>query len=232
MNWYTASFLTVGANTIDINSITLDDGKIGTDDQMVGWGDMMQIVGPGGNAQKVYCFWDPSMDETEQAKTFYWGDADCKPVSISFDPADGIGIENGSSDDYIVYDIRNAGQVPTEGVRFAAHGGLNWAGNPFSAPISINAITLDDGKIGTEDQTVGWGDMMQIVGPGGNAQKVYCFWDPSMDETEQAKTFYWGDADCKPVDVTFQPGDGFAIENGSADDYIEYDIKIACPYSL
>ena len=232
LNWYTASFLTVGANTIDINTITLDDGNIGTEDQMVGWGDPMQIVNPNGNPLKVYNFWDPSMDPNEKATTFYWGDDECNPVTVSFDPADGIGIENGSTSDFTVYDIRNSGQVPTENVRFAAHGGLNWSGNPFSAPISINAITLDDGNIGTEDQMVGWGDPMQIVNPNGNPLKVYNFWDPSMDPNEKATTFYWGDGECNPVEKTFEPGEGFAIENGSTGDYIEYDIKIACPYSL
>ena len=199
---------------------------------MVGWGEPMQIVGPGGNAQMVYFFYDPSLDPDEKATTFYWGDSEGHAVKVSFDPADGIGIENGSADDYVVYDIRNAGQVPTKGVQFAAHGGLNWSGNPFSAPISINAITLDDGNIGTEDQMVGWGEPMQIVGPGGNAQMVYFFYDPSLDPDEKATTFYWGDSEGHAVDVTFQPGDGFAIENGSADDYTAYDIKIACPYSL
>ena len=96
----------------------------------------------------------------------------------------------------------------------------------------LKEFTLDDGKIGTEDQMVGWGEPMQIVGPGGNAQETYFFYDPSLDPDEKAKTFYWGDSEGHAVDVTFQPGDGFAIENGSADDYTAYDIKIACPYSL
>ena len=199
---------------------------------MVGWGDPMQIVTPNGDPQKTYFFWDPSMDITEQAKTFYWDDGEGTPVSVSFDPADGIGIENGTTSEFTEYDIRNAGEVPTKNVKFSAHGGLNWAGNPFSAPISINAITLDDGKIGTEDQMVGWGDPMQIVSPNGDPLKTYFFWDPSMDITEQAKTFYWGDGEGTPVDVTFQPGDGFAIENGTTSEFTEYDIKIACPYSL
>ena len=199
---------------------------------MVGWGDPMQIVGPGGNAEKVYLFWDKSMDPDQKATTFYWGDSDCKPVDVSFDAGDGVAIENGDRDDFVQYSIQNAGQVPTSKVFFTAHGALNWSGNPFPAPININAVTLDDGNIGKDEQMVGWGDPMQIVGPGGNAEKVYLFWDKSMDPDQKATTFYWGDSDCKPVDVTLNPGDGFAIENGDRDDYVPYTINIACPYSL
>ena len=94
----------------------------------------------------------------------------------------------------------------------------------------INSINLDDGNIGTPEQMIGWGDNMQIVGPGGNATEVYLYWDKSMDMSETVKTqFFWGDDACNPVDVTLDPGAGFAIDNPNG---TEFTIKIACPYNL
>ena len=74
---------------------------------------------------------------------------------------------------------------------------------------------------------VGWGDVMQIVGPKGNAETMYFYWDASMDPEEKATTYYWGDDGCNVVDVTLQPGAGFAIDNMNG---LEFDIEIACPY--
>ena len=228
LNWYAPSFLSVGQTTTDINAIKLDDGKIGTDDQMVGYGDNMQIVGPGGNATAIYCYWDPMFHPSGTATEFYWGDGEGNPVEISFDAGDGVGIDNTTED--VMYSIINAGQVPTEDVSFTSRAGLNWTGNPFPAPIDINAVTLDDGKIGTDDQMVGYGDNMQIVGPGGNATAIYCYWDPMFHPSGEATKFYWGDGEGNPVEYTINPGDGFAIDNTT--DGVLYTIKIACPYSL
>ena len=159
LNWYTPVFRTIGYNTTDIQDINLNDGGAGT----VGMGDMMQIVGPMGNAIGGYSYWLQAMDMTGTVTThFFWADDMFNPVTVSFDEGDGIAIDNANA---LTFDISNAGQVATNDVSFAAQANLNWSGNPFPATIDISAIQLDDKGAGT----VGMGDMMQIVGPMGNA---------------------------------------------------------------
>ena len=216
LNWYAPQFLTVGANTIDIQSIKLDDAGA----MSVGWGDVMQIVGPKGNAETMYFYWDASMDPEEKATTYYWGDDGCNAVEVSFDSGDGLAFDNMNANEFV---IQNAGQVPSGMVTVPAREGMIWSGNPFPAPINLNAIVLNDDAAGS----VGWGDVMQIVGPKGNAETMYFYWDPSMDPEEKATTAYWGDDGCNVVNVTLQPGAGFAIDNMNA---LEFDIEIACPY--
>ena len=217
LNWYAPQFLTVGANTIDINAITLDDGGLG----FVGWGDTMKIVGPLGSASQMYFFYsDPSMDLSGKATGPFWSNTDGNSVQVSFASGDGIAIDNVNAYEYA---IQNAGQVPSGNVTVAARADLNWLGNPFPAPIHINAVTLKD-----ELGMVGWGDTMQIVGPLGSASQMYFFYsDPSMDLSGKATGPFWSDTDGNSVDVTLQPGAGFAIDNPNA---YEYNIQIACPY--
>ena len=216
LNWYAPMFLTAGANTTDINAIQLDDGGV----MSVGWGDVMQVVGPLGNPETMYCYWDPMMDPNAEATTYYWGDEMGNPVSVSFDAGDGVGIDNMNA---LEFKLRTAGEVPAGKVSFAARADLNWSGNPFPAAINLNAVQLnDDGAM-----SVGWGDVMQIVGPLGNPEAMYCYWDPMMDPNAEATTYYWGDGEGNPVDVELAPGAGFAIDNMNA---LEFDIEIACPY--
>ena len=108
-----------------------------------------------------------------------------------------------------------------------ARANLNWYAPTFltvgANTTDINAIKLDDSGAGM----VGWGDVMQIVGPLGNPEAMYCYWDASMDPNGEATAAYWGDGEGNPVNVTLQPGAGFAIDNPNA---YEYNIEIACPY--
>ena len=100
---------------------------------------------------------------------------------------------------------------------------MNWSGNPFPAPINLNAIALNDAGA----MTVGWGDSMQIVGPYGNAETMYFYWDASIHPSGEATSAYWGDETGAPVEVSLQPGAGFAIDNPNE---LTFDIEIACPY--
>ena len=215
-NWYAPTFRTVGYNTTDINDIMLNDNGAG----MVGWGDVMQVVGPLGNAAEAYCYWDPSMDLTGVATSYYWGDDAGTAVSVAFDAGDGIAIDNANE---LTYDIQNAGEVSDEDVSFDARENFNYSGNPFPMAININAVQLDDDGAGM----VGWGDVMQIVGPLGNASEAYCFWDASMDLTGTATGYYWGDDTGTAVDVNLAPGAGFAIDNANG---LTFKINIACHY--
>ena len=218
LNWYASEFTSVGASTIDINLIQLDDNGAG----MVAWGDAMQIVGPLGSAKEIYLYWDASMHPSGEATQNYWGDGEFNPVAVSFDKGEGVAIDNPNSYEY---KVMNSGEVISGNIRFAAGENLNWSGNPFSAPININAIQLDDNDAGM----VAWGDAMQIVGPLGSAKEIYLYWDASMHPSGEATQNYWGDGEFNPVNVTLQPGDGFAIDNPNA---YTYDIIIECPYSL
>ena len=220
LNWYAPQFLTVGANTIDINSITLADVN---QEGMVGWGDSMQIVGPLGNATAMYYFYaDPSMDLLGKATGPFWADDVGNSVEVSFDAGEGIAIDNANA---LTFAIQSSGQVPSGDVQFKARADLNWSGNPFPAPININAVQIVDVN---EEGMVGWGDSMQIVGPLGNASAMYFFYsDPSMDLSGKATGPFWADDAGNSVNVTLEPGAGFAIDNANA---LTFDIKIVCPY--
>ena len=108
-----------------------------------------------------------------------------------------------------------------------ARGNLNWYSPVFRTigynTTDINDINLNDGGAGM----VGWGDSMQIVGPLGSASEVYSYWDKTMNPQGADAGNFWGDATGVPVDVTLNPGAGFAIDNANG---LTFDIKIACPY--
>ena len=54
---------------------------------------------------------------------------------------------------------------------------------------------------------------MQIVGPLGNAETLYAFWsDPSMDLSGKATGPFWSDDQGNSVQVSFDIGDGIAID--------------------
>jgi hypothetical protein len=150
----------------------------------------------------------------------FWGDETGAPVTVSFDKGDGIAIDNANG---LTFDIRNSGQVPESKVTFAASANLNWSGNPFPAPININAVQLNDKGTGV----VGWGDSMQIVGPLGSASSMYFYYDKSMNPAGAEAGNFWGDETGAPISVTLQPGAGFAIDNANG---LTFDVEIACPY--
>ena len=111
----------------------------------------------------------------------------------------------------------------------AAREGLNWYAPMFltvgKTTIDINSIVLNDVN---EEGMVGWGDVMQIVGPLGNASADYFFYsDPSMDLSGKATGPFWSDDSGNSVNVTLEPGAGFVIDNANG---LTYDIEIACPY--
>ena len=218
LNWYAPTFFTPGANTTDIQDINLNDNGTGA----VGMGDSMQIVGPKGNPIAGYFYWMQAMDMTGTVKTpYFWADETFTPVNISFDSGEALAIDNPNS---LAFSISNAGEVPSEDASFDAVTDLNWTGNPFPAPISIQSITLDDGGTGA----VGMGDSMQIVGPKGNPIAGYFYWVKEMDMTGTVTTpYFWADETFTPVAGTLEPGAGIAIDNPNG---LVFKIKIACPY--
>ncbi len=223
-NWYAPMFVTAGANTTDINAIQLDDGTPVGEMPTVGWGDTMQIVGPLGSAETIYFYFDKSMNPAGEEAGNFWGDEMGTPVAVSFDSGDGIAIDNMNG---LEFKIRTAGEVPTAKVSIPARANFNWTGNPFPAAININAIQLNDGTPTGEMPTVGWGDTMQIVGPLGSAETIYFYFDKSMNPAGEEAGNFWGDEMGTPVNVTIEPGAGFAIDNMNS---LTFNIEIACPY--
>ena len=213
LNWYAPCFRSIGMNTTDINDIQLNDDGAGT----VGWGDSMQVVGPLGNASEMYFYYDKTVHPSGEATSNYWGDDTGAPVEISFDEGDGIAIDNPNE---LQFTIVGAGEVSTNTVTFSARENLNWSGNPFPSVIDINAVQLNDDGAGT----VGWGDSMQIVGPLGNASEMYFYYDKTVHPSGEATSNYWGDDTGTPVEVSLQPGAGFAIDNPNG---LEFTVEIA-----
>lgn len=113
----------------------------------------------------------------------------------------------------------------------AARGNLNWYAPVFRTigynTTDINTVQLNDGTTAEETPIVGWGDNMQIVGPLGNASEIYFYYDKSVHPSGTATSNYWGDDSGVPVDVTLDPGAGFAIDNSNG---YTFQITIACPY--
>ncbi len=213
-NFFAPQFFDVGYNTTSIQNIQLDDGNAGT----VGWGDSMQIVGPFGNATAAYMYWNPV--NLGMTGACYWSDDTMAEVDISFDQGDGFMIDNMNS---LTFTVRTSGEVPTNGLSFAAASNFNWTGNPFPQAINIQDVQLDDGNAGS----VGWGDSMQVVGPFGNATAAYMYWNPV--NLGMTGACYWSDDTMAEVDVTFAPGQGFMIDNMNG---LTFDVKIDCPYTL
>ena len=95
----------------------------------------------------------------------------------------------------------------------AARGNLNWYAPCFRSigfnTTDINDIQLNDNGAGN----VGWGDTMQIVGPLGNASEIYFYYDKSVNPAGEEFGNFWGDENLEPVDVSFDEGDGIAIDN-------------------
>ena len=111
----------------------------------------------------------------------------------------------------------------------AARANLNWYSPVFRTigynTTDINEVNLDDGGTGE----VGWGDSMQIVGPLGNASEMYFYYDKSMNPAGEKAGNFWGDAELNPVDITLEPGFGFAIDNANG---LTFNVVITCPYAL
>ena len=101
LNWYAPTFVTVGASTIDINSIQLDDAGTG----VVGWGDSMQIVGPLGSASSMYFYYDKSMNPAGAEAGNFWGDETGAPISVTLQPGAGFAIDNANG---LTFDVEIA----------------------------------------------------------------------------------------------------------------------------
>ena len=88
-NFCTVPFFSIGYNTSDIQLITLDDGNAGT----IGWGTENFSIWEGVPTVKegsYFLFLDPSMDPTQKATTYYWGDDAGNKATYSIAAGQGV----------------------------------------------------------------------------------------------------------------------------------------------
>ena len=219
-NFVTVPFNAVGFNTADIQQIQISDGGAGG----IGWGtetfDIWEGV-PTVREGAGFIYYDPSADPSQEATTYYWGDASCAKASFSIAPGQAVVI-NCAAD----LSFTTAGDVPMTTVSFTTIADNNFTGNPFPQAIDIQAISISDGGAGS----IGWGtetfDIWEGV-PTVREGAGFIYYDPSADPSQEATSYYWGDADCVKATYSIPAGQGVVI-NCAAD----LTISIEPPYSL
>ena len=219
-NFITVPFNAVGFNTSDIQQIQISDDGAGT----IGWGTETFEIWEGVPTSREgsgFFYYDPSMDLTGEATTYYWGDASGDKAIFSIAPGQGVVI-NCAAD----LAFTTAGDVPAETVSFTTIADNNFTGNPFPQTIDIQAISISDGDAGT----IGWGTETFEIWEGVPTSREgsgFFYYDPSMDLSGEATTYYWGDASGTKAVYPIPAGQGVVI-NCAAD----LTISIEPPYSL
>ena len=213
-------FFTIGNNTADIQSIKISDDNAGG----IGWGgenfsvwEGVPTVVEGSGFQ--YC--DASLDPSEMATDYYWGDVDGNKAVFSIAPGQAAVIECAEG-----LTVTTAGSVPTEAVSFTTIEQNNFTGNPFPVSIDIQSIKISDDNAGG----IGWGgenfsvwEGVPVVVEGSGFQ--YC--DASLDPSEEATDYYWGDVDGNKATYEIPSGQGVVIECAAG-----LMVTITPPYSL
>ena len=99
----------------------------------------------------------------------------------------------------------------------AAGDNLNWY-TPMFYSIGENTTDIQDINLNDDGAgSVGMGDTMQIVGPMGNPVGGYAYWIKDLDMTGTVTTpYFWADDELNPVSVSFDGGEGVAIDNANS----------------
>ena len=187
-NFITVPFNAVGFNTADIQQINISDGGAGT----IGWGtetfDIWEGL-PTAVEGASFIYWDPSMDVSGEATTYYWGNAEGGNANFSIAPGQAV-VVNSAAD----LTFTTSGDVAMEPVSFTTVQDNNFTGNPFPMTIDIQQIAISDGGAGT----IGWGtetfDIWEGL-PTAVEGASFIYWDPAMDVSGEATTYYWGNAE-------------------------------------
>jgi hypothetical protein len=219
-NFVTIPFNAVGYNTSDIQQIKISDGGAGA----IGWGTENFSIWEGAPTAvegSGFFYYDPSIDPTGTATTYYWGDAEGNAASFSIAPGQGV-VVNCAAD----LDFNTSGEVPAEEVEFTSIQDNNFTGNPFPQVIDIQAIEISDGGLGT----IGWGTENFSVWEGAPTAvegSGFFYYDPSIDPTGTATTYYWGDAEGNKATYSIAPNQGVVVNCAEG-----LTITIKPPYSL
>ena len=215
-----ATFLTVGDEALDIQSITLTgDGANGG--SWIKWWDAENSTY---SAKAVYAY--PLCDPATDNDLDYggWGDAlDWYPVQKTFAPGQGFWFQAARAN--VTLDL--AGEVlavDTATVsRNTSQNRQDMFINPYPTTLDIQSITLDgDGANG--GSWIKWWDPENSTY---SAKAVYAY--PLCDPVTDNDLDYggWGDAlDWYPVEKTFVPGQGFWFQAARA------NVKIVFPNPL
>ncbi len=219
-NFIAVPFNAVGYNTADIQQIQISDGG----NNSIGWGTETFSIWEGVPTVadgSEFIYYDPSMDLSGQATTYYWGDAAGAKASFSIAPGQGV-VVNSASD----LSFTTSGQVPTGTVSFTSIADNNFTGNPFPQPIDIQAISISDGG----NNSIGWGTETFSIWEGVPTVAVgseFIYYDPSMDLSGEATTYYWGDAAGAKATYSIPAGQGVVINCVEG-----LTVTIDPPYSL
>ena len=213
-------FNAVGYNTADIQQIGISDGGAGG----IGWGtetfDIWEGV-PTVREGAGFFYYDPSMDPLGEETSYYWGDGSCAKAIFSIAPGQGV-VVNCAAD----LTFNTAGDVPMNKVEFTTIADNNFTGNPFPAPIDIQAIKISDDGAGG----IGWGtetfDIWEGV-PTVREGAGFFYYDPSMDPNGAATDYYWGDGSCVKATYSIPAGQGVVINCAEG-----LTVSIEPPYSL
>ena len=158
---------------------------------------------------------------TGTATTYFWSDADGNKASFSIAPGQGVVI-NCAAD----LSAMTSGQVASKKITFTSVQENNFTGNPFPAAIDISAISISDGGV----SSIGWGSENFSVWEGVPTVvdgSEFRYYDPSLDMTGTATTYFWSDADGNKATYSIAPGQGVVINCAEG-----LTISIAPPYSL
>ena len=219
-NFITVPFNAVGYNTADIQQIGISDGGAGG----IGWGTETFSVWAGVPTVvegSDYFYYDPSMDVSGEETTYYWGDASGEKASFSIAPGQAV-VVNCSED----LSFTTSGDVPMTTVSFTTIADNNFTGNPFPQTIDIQAISISDDNAGT----IGWGTETFSVWEGVPtvvSGSDFFYYDPSMDVSGEATTYYWGDAAGAKATYSIPAGQGVVINCAEG-----LTVSIEPPYSL
>ena len=220
-NFVTVPFTGIGYNTADIQQIKLSDGGlsgIGWGTETFGiWEGLPTVVEGSG-----FFYYHPSMDPNGEETDYYWGNDGCEKVNFSI--AEGQAVVVNCAEDL---EIKTLGEVPaTNQVSFTTIEENNFTGNPFPAPIDIQAIKISDGgadSIGWGTETFGiWEGLPTVVEGSG-----FFYYHPSMDPNGEETDYYWGDDGCNKVSYEIPAGQGVVISCVA-----DLTVTIDAPYTL
>ena len=220
-NFVTVPFTGIGYNTADIQQIKISDGGLGG----IGYGTELFEIWEGAPTAvegSGFVYYDPIMDPLGEETGYYWGDSTGEKAVFSIDGGQGV-VVNCAED----LDISTLGEVPaTNQVSFTTIAMNNFTGNPFPAPIDIQAIKISDGGLGgigygTELFEIWEGTPTAVEGSG------FVYYDPIMDPNATATDYYWGDATGESVTYPIPVGQGVIINCAE-----DLTITIDAPYTL
>ena len=213
-NFVTVPFASVGYNTSDIQQLKISGDSVGWGSETFGVWEGLPTVVEG----SAFVYWDASMDPLGEATECYWADEGFNRASFSIAPGQAVVID--CAEDLT---LTTAGQVSAEDVSFTTIAGNNFTGNPFPAPIDIQAIKISGESVGWGSETFGIWEGLPTVKEG----SAFVYWAASMDPTGEATECYWADEGFNKVSYSIPSGQGVVLDCAEG-----LTVTIDAPFSL